>query len=35
VIGTMGQLPDGAIHLIETVEDAETFEPTIRPISPL
>jgi 4-hydroxy-3-methylbut-2-enyl diphosphate reductase len=27
VIGTMGQLPDGAIHLIETVEDADAFEP--------
>jgi 4-hydroxy-3-methylbut-2-enyl diphosphate reductase len=27
VIGTMGQLPDQAIHLIETVEDARTFEP--------
>ena len=27
VIGTMGQLPDGVMHLIETVEDAQTFEP--------
>ncbi|MEO1040010.1 MAG: 4-hydroxy-3-methylbut-2-enyl diphosphate reductase [Pseudomonadota bacterium] len=27
VIGTMGQLPDGAIHLIETVEDAAAFTP--------
>lgn len=27
VIGTMGQLPQGAITLIETVGDAETFEP--------
>ncbi|MGH1422967.1 MAG: 4-hydroxy-3-methylbut-2-enyl diphosphate reductase [Hyphomonas sp.] len=27
VIGTMGQLPDGTMHLIETVEDAETFTP--------
>jgi len=27
VIGTMGQLPEGVMHLIETVEDAETFEP--------
>lgn len=27
VIGTMGQLPEGAITLIETVEDAQTFEP--------
>jgi 4-hydroxy-3-methylbut-2-enyl diphosphate reductase len=26
VEGTMGQLPDGAMTLIETVEDAETFE---------
>lgn len=27
VIGTMGQLEDGKISLIETVEDAEKFEP--------
>ncbi|MEO0465464.1 MAG: 4-hydroxy-3-methylbut-2-enyl diphosphate reductase [Pseudomonadota bacterium] len=27
VLGTMGQLPDGAMALIETVEDAEAFEP--------
>jgi 4-hydroxy-3-methylbut-2-enyl diphosphate reductase len=27
VIGTMGQLPEGVMHLIETVEDAERFEP--------
>ncbi|MFP3942487.1 MAG: 4-hydroxy-3-methylbut-2-enyl diphosphate reductase [Alphaproteobacteria bacterium] len=27
VIGTMGQLPEGAIHLIETPEDARTFRP--------
>ncbi len=27
VIGTMGQLPEGAITLIETVEDAEAFTP--------
>lgn len=27
VVGTMGQLPDGAITLIETVADAEAFEP--------
>ena len=27
VIGTMGQLPEGAIHLIETVSDAESFQP--------
>ncbi|MDP3382561.1 MAG: 4-hydroxy-3-methylbut-2-enyl diphosphate reductase, partial [Phenylobacterium sp.] len=27
VIGTMGQLPDGAVTLIETVEDAQAFMP--------
>jgi len=27
VVGTMGQLPEGAVKLIETVEDAERFEP--------
>ena len=27
VIGTMGQLPDGAITLLETVADAETYQP--------
>ncbi len=27
VIGTMGQLPDGAVTLIETAEDAEAFVP--------
>jgi 4-hydroxy-3-methylbut-2-enyl diphosphate reductase len=27
VVGTMGQLPDGAILLIENVEDAETVQP--------
>ncbi|WP_029041984.1 4-hydroxy-3-methylbut-2-enyl diphosphate reductase [Cucumibacter marinus] len=27
VIGTMGQLPDGAISLIETVDDVAAFEP--------
>jgi 4-hydroxy-3-methylbut-2-enyl diphosphate reductase len=27
VIGTMGQLPEGAISLIQTVEDAEAFMP--------
>src|SRR5215471_1524728 len=27
VVGTMGQLPEGAVRLIETVEDAATFEP--------
>lgn len=27
VVGTLGQLPDGAIHLIETVKDAENYLP--------
>ena len=27
VVGTMGQLPDGVMSLIETVEDARTFAP--------
>ncbi len=27
VVGTSGQLPEGAIHLIETIEDAEDFQP--------
>lgn len=27
VIGTMGQLPEGAVSLIETVEDADIYEP--------
>ena len=27
VVGTMGQLPDGAVSLIETVEDAARFQP--------
>jgi len=27
VVGTMGQLPDGAVALIETVEDARVFQP--------
>jgi 4-hydroxy-3-methylbut-2-enyl diphosphate reductase len=27
VLGTMGQLPDGAVTLIETVEDAMAFQP--------
>lgn len=26
VVGTLGQLPEGAISLVETVEDAETFQ---------
>ncbi len=28
VIGTMGQLPEGAVHLIETVADAEAYAPS-------
>ncbi len=28
VIGTMGQLPKGAVHLIETLADARAFRPT-------
>lgn len=27
VVGTLGQLPEGAIHLIETVADAQAFSP--------
>ncbi|MEZ5775212.1 MAG: 4-hydroxy-3-methylbut-2-enyl diphosphate reductase [Hyphomicrobiaceae bacterium] len=27
VIGTMGQLPEGAVHLVETVEDARRLSP--------
>jgi 4-hydroxy-3-methylbut-2-enyl diphosphate reductase len=27
VVGTMGQLPDGAVRLIQTVEDADAFVP--------
>ena len=27
VVGTMGQLPDGAVTLIETVADAQTYQP--------
>jgi 4-hydroxy-3-methylbut-2-enyl diphosphate reductase len=27
VLGTMGQLPEGSVHLIETIADAESFEP--------
>ncbi|MCG8690931.1 MAG: 4-hydroxy-3-methylbut-2-enyl diphosphate reductase [Minwuiales bacterium] len=27
VVGTLGQLPDGAISLVETVEEAERFQP--------
>ncbi|HEY8616705.1 4-hydroxy-3-methylbut-2-enyl diphosphate reductase [Phenylobacterium sp.] len=27
VVGTMGQLPDGAVQLIETIEDAQAFTP--------
>ncbi|MHA7970075.1 4-hydroxy-3-methylbut-2-enyl diphosphate reductase [Rhizobium sp. CAU 1783] len=28
VIGTMGQLPEGSVSLVETVEDAEAYTPT-------
>ena len=27
IIGTMGQLPEGAVMLVESVEDAEAVEP--------
>ena len=27
VIGTMGQLPEGSVSLVETVEDADTYQP--------
>ncbi len=27
VLGTMGQLPEGSVHLIETIADAESFQP--------
>ncbi len=27
VIGTMGQVPDGVLHLIETIDDARSFSP--------
>jgi 4-hydroxy-3-methylbut-2-enyl diphosphate reductase len=27
VVGTMGQLPEGAVHLIETTDDARSFTP--------
>lgn len=27
VVGTLGQLPEGAIHLVESVEDARAFSP--------
>lgn len=30
VIGTMGQLPDGAVSLVETVEEAMTFTPPVE-----
>lgn len=34
VVGTMGQLPDGAIHLVETREQAAAIDlPTDRPIA--
>jgi len=31
VIGTMGQLPDGAVSLVDTVEDAERYQPPVDP----
>ena len=27
VVGTLGQLPEGAIRLVQTIEEAETFQP--------
>ena len=27
VLGTMGQLPEGSVHLIETIDDALAFTP--------
>jgi 4-hydroxy-3-methylbut-2-enyl diphosphate reductase len=34
VVGTLGQLPEGAISLVETVEDAEAFErPGSQPLA--
>src|SRR3979490_3100551 len=27
VVGTLGQLPDGALTLVQTVEEAEAFQP--------
>jgi len=30
VIGTMGQLPEGAVSLVETVADVDVYEPTDR-----
>jgi 4-hydroxy-3-methylbut-2-en-1-yl diphosphate reductase len=30
VLGTMGQLPPGAVHLIETIDDALAFQPRDR-----
>ena len=34
VVGTMGQLPPGAISLVETIEDAETFQrPGVQPLA--
>ncbi|MBI1407775.1 MAG: 4-hydroxy-3-methylbut-2-enyl diphosphate reductase [Caulobacter sp.] len=32
VVGTMGQLPEGAVKLIESVEDAEAFQP-VNPLN--
>lgn len=31
VIGTMGQLPEGSVSLVETVEDASAWEPPVDP----
>ncbi|MCX8996384.1 4-hydroxy-3-methylbut-2-enyl diphosphate reductase [Rhizobiaceae bacterium BDR2-2] len=31
VIGTMGQLPEGSVSLVETVEDASVWEPPVDP----
>ncbi|MBB4104354.1 4-hydroxy-3-methylbut-2-enyl diphosphate reductase [Allorhizobium borbori] len=31
VIGTMGQLPEGSVSLVETVEDASIWEPPVDP----
>ena len=31
VIGTMGQLPEGAVSLVDTVEDAERYQPPVDP----
>jgi len=33
ILGTMGQAPAGAVTLIETVSDAETFAPPAKPLA--